>query len=91
MEHAALRARQGLVADEVVEASPEACSDYLQRAKRRTHETGFDLTDEALCEFVTRKLRLAHTKLAASGTDPLAQGHGLLNYFRQTRHRRSPV
>jgi hypothetical protein len=91
MENATLGAGERLVADEVVEASPEACSDYLQGAKRGTHETGFDLTDEAFRELVTGKLGLAHAKLAASGANPFAQGHRLLNDFRQTGHRRSPV
>jgi len=91
MENATLGAREGLVADEVVEASPEACSDYLQGAKRGTHETGFDLTDEALGKLVAGKLRLAHAQRVASGTDPLAQSDRLLNCFGQTRHRRSPV
>src|ERR1700694_2169697 len=75
VEHAALRARERLVADEIVEAPPEACRDYLQGAKGRTHQTRFDLTDEALGELVACELRLAHTKLSASGTNPFAEGH----------------
>jgi hypothetical protein len=91
MENAALCACKGLVADEVVKASPEPRGDDLERAKGGTNKTGLHLTDEALGQLLARKLCLAHTKLAASGANPLAQGHRLLNDFRQTRHRRSPV
>ena len=91
VENATFRARDGLVADEIVEASAKACRDDLQRAKRGTNEAGFDLTDEALGKFVAGKLRLAHAQRVASGADALAQSHRLLNCFWQTRHRRSPV
>jgi len=90
VENTTFRACDGLVADEIVEASSKTCRDDLQRAKRGTNETCFDLTDEALGKFVAGKLRLAHAQRVASGADALAQSHRLLNSFWQTRHRRSP-
>src|SRR5947207_14619944 len=78
-------------ANEVVEASENTKSDNLERAKRWADEARLDLTDEALGQLVAGKLRLAHAQGVSSGAYPLAQGHRLLNCFRQTRHRRSPV
>jgi hypothetical protein len=91
MEDAAFRTSEGLVPDEVVEAPSKPCCDYLQRAKGGTHEARLDLTDETFGQLIARQLCLAHTELSTSGADPLAQRYGLLNYFGQTRHRRSPA
>ncbi|HYR95055.1 MAG TPA: hypothetical protein VEP48_12710 [Methylomirabilota bacterium] len=91
MENATLRTGKGFIADEVIEASPQARGDDLKGAKGGTNQAGFNLTDEALGQLVTRELRLTHTERVARGADPLAQGDRLLNCFWQTRHRRSPV
>src|SRR5438477_8402570 len=91
VEDATLRARQRLVADEVVEASAEPGGNDLQGAEGRTNEARLHLTNKALGQLVAGKLRLAQSQGVSSGADPLAQGHRLLNCFRQTRHRRSPV
>ena len=56
---AALRTGQRLVANEVVEASPQARGDHLKRAEGGSNEAGLDLTNEALGQFVARKLGLA--------------------------------
>ena len=48
MEDTALGAGEGLVADEVVEASSKPKGDHLKRAQGRTDQTRLDLTDEAL-------------------------------------------
>src|SRR6266550_7436010 len=59
VEHTTLRARQRLVADEVVEASAEPGGDDLQGAEGRTDKARLHLTDKALGELVAGKLRLA--------------------------------
>ena len=48
VERQSLHRGEWLVAEEVVEAPPQAVRDDLERTHRRSDQAGFHLTDEAL-------------------------------------------